>query len=159
VNPGAELILQTTGGPATQVGWAQLLTTGGVTGSAVFSQAGGGALQEAVALVENRTPSAFLLSFDNTANYATGVAVANLSGTSMTVPFVIRDDSGATLLSGSLVIAGLGHTSFVLSGNYPVTAARRGTMEFDAPPNGQISVIGFRFGPTGGISTIPALTQ
>ncbi len=53
-----------------------------------------------------------------------------------------------------------GHLSFVLSLQYPVTAGKRGTIEFDAPAGGQISAMGMRFtAPNNALTTIPALVN
>ena len=161
LNAGAELIVQTTGpsNQAIQVGWAQLLTTGSITGSSVFAQASAGSLQEGVSPLETRNPGAFVLSFDNAASYITGVALANIVAQPANIGFIIRDDNGAVLLSGTIALPQQGHTSFVLPTAYAVTAGRRGTLEFDTPANGQISVLGIRYNPVGGFSTIPALTK
>lgn len=161
LDPIAELVIQSTGSTsqATQVGWAQLLTNGSIGGFAVFSQAVGNSLQEAVAPMESRNPGAFLLSFDNSGNYVTGVALANPSARPASVGFIIRDDTGAVLLSSTIRLPAQGHTSFVLPSSYVSSAGRRGTLEFDTPANGQISVLGLRFNSTGAFSTIPALTK
>ena len=56
-----------------------------------------------------------------------------------------------------------GHTSFVLSDptlGFPVTADKRGTVEFDTPAGGRISVLGLRFTPpNNALTTIPALAN
>ena len=51
------------------------------------------------------------------------------------IPIVIRDDAGAVISSAgtTIALAGNGHTSFVLSTQYPMTANKRGTIEFDTP--------------------------
>jgi hypothetical protein len=161
VNAGAEVLIQSTGpaSQATQVGWAQLLTNGSIGGFAVFSAPVGRTLQEAVVPLENRDPGAFILSFDNTSGYVTGVALANVAASPASVGLVIRDDTGAVLLSSAIALSAQGHTSFVLPSSYVSSAGRRGTLEFDTPANGQISVLGLRFNPTGAFSTIPALTK
>ena len=60
-------------------------------------------------------------------------------------------------------LAANGHTSFVLSDmatGFPVTADRRGTVEFDTPAGGRISVLGIRFSPpNNALTTIPALAN
>jgi hypothetical protein len=161
ITAGAELVVASTGSvsQSTQVGWAQLLTTGSLNGFAVFTQATGSSLQEAVVPLENRTPGAFVLSFDNSTGYATGVALANVATQSASVGVVIRDDAGTVLLTTSIVLPAQGHVSFNLVTNYPVTALHRGTVEFDTPSNGQISVLGLRFNPTGAFSSIPAMAK
>jgi hypothetical protein len=43
---------------------------------------------------------------------------------------------------------------------FPITANKRGTIEFDTPANGQISVLGLRFTPpNNALTTIPAMAQ
>ena len=58
---------------------------------------------------------------------------------------------------------GNGHLSFVLSdpvNGFPVTAGIRGTIEFDTPAGGRISVLGLRFSPpNSALTTIPALAN
>jgi len=75
---------------------------------------------------------------------------------------VIRDDTGAQTATGSLALAANGHASFVLSLQFPATANGRGTIEFDTPAGGRISVLGIRTTPLGSsttITTIPALAN
>ncbi len=158
LNTDSELVVVTGGTQSTQVGWAQLLTNGSVNGFAVFSQALGSTLQDAVVPLENRNPVAFVLSFDNIGN-ATGVALANIATQSTSISLVIRDDTGTVLLTTSITLPAQGHTSFVLATSYPVTAQHRGTVEFDTPATGQINVLGLRFNPTGAFSSIPAATK
>jgi hypothetical protein len=60
-------------------------------------------------------------------------------------------------------VPGNGHTSFVVSDpalGFPVTANIRGTIEFDTPAGGRISVLGLRFSPpNSALTTIPALAN
>jgi hypothetical protein len=162
LNPGAVLIIQTTG-PATQAvqtGWAQLLYNGNVSGYAVFGQSTAGAsTQEAVVPLETRTPGSFVIPYDTTGGYATGVALANVGTAAANIPVLIRDDSGNLLQSTSVALAGQGHTSFDLVSRFGITAQRRGTLEFQTPAGGQISVLGLRFPPGPAFSTIPALAK
>ena len=161
VNPGAEQLVQTAGlaSQPTQSGWTQVLATGNLSGFAVFQFASGASVQEAVVPLESRNPTAFELSFDNTGGYATGIALANVSMQAASIPMVIRNDTGATLLSTTIQLAADGYTSFVLGSTYAVTAGVRGTVEFDTPSGGQISVLGIRANPTGAYTTVPAVTK
>jgi len=161
LNAGAVLIIQTTG-PSTQTvqtGWAQLLYNGNVSGYAVFGQTTSGSPQEAVVPLETRTPGAFVIPFDTTGGYATGVALANVSTAAANVTLLIRDDAGSLLQSTTIALAAQGHTSFDLVTRYGLTAQRRGTLEFQTPAGGQISVLGLRFPPGPAFSTIPALAK
>jgi hypothetical protein len=164
VAANASLIIDT-GGPQTPpvlVGSAHLAATGAVDGFAIFHQVV--TAQEAVVPMETRYANSYLLAFDNTAGVVLGVAVTNVSAQAAKIPVVIRDDSGAVLGPAGAVIslAGNGHTSFVLSTQYPGTANIRGTIEFDTPAGGQISVLGIRTTPLGAsntLTTIPALAN
>ena len=161
--PNASFIMQATGpaGPGIPYleGSAQLAATGNVDGFAIFhfdpNQ------QEAVVPMETRTASSYLLAFDNTNGVLTGVAIANVSSTSSSIPVIIRDDQGNLLSSTFLTLAANGHTSFVLSDptvGFPITAGVRGTLEFDSPGGAPISVLGIRY--TGGtITTIQSIAN
>ena len=75
------------------------------------------------------------------------------------ITVTIRDDNGIMLQSGTVPLTALGHTSFNLTDRFPVTAQRRGTVEFQTPAGGGISVLGLRFNPAGAFSTIPVLAK
>ena len=158
----ASLVI-TTAGPQTppvQVGSAQLASTGSVDGFAIFHLIPGA--QEAVVPMETRNASSYLLAYDNTGGVVLGIAVENVSSQPGTVGIVIRDDSGAQIGTDSLPVSANGHTSFVLSTQYPVTLGKRGTIQFTTPSGGQISVLGIRTTPLGTsntLTTIPALAN
>jgi hypothetical protein len=162
VNPGAEVVIQTTG-PANLLvteGWAQLLTNGRISGYTVFSDGGGSTVQDAVSPLENRNASGYVLPFDNTNGNVTGIAVANLTAQALSTTVNVSDDTGATVLSTTLALPAMGHTSFVMTAEYgSVVAQKRGTMTFTTPSAGQISVIGIKANSTGGLSDIPPLLQ
>jgi hypothetical protein len=157
----ASLIVMTAGPqtPPVLVGSAQLAATGAVDGFAIFHHIV--TQQEAVVPLETRNASSYLLAFDNTGGVVLGVAVENVSAQTANIPVVIRDDTGTVISSGaSIALGGNGHTSFVLSTQYPATANLRGTIEFDTPAGGQISVLGQRFTPpNNALTTIPALAN
>ncbi len=122
--------------------------------------------QEAVVPLETRDAKSYVLAFDNTGGVGLGVSVANVSPQAANIGVVIRDESGARIGTGSLALAGSGHSSFVLSAQYPVTANKHGIIEFDTPLGGRISVLGLRttplttpLGTTTTLTTIPALAD
>jgi hypothetical protein len=164
VAANASLVIDT-GGPQTPpvlVGSAHLAATGALDGFAIFHQVV--TAQEAVVPMETRYANSYLLAFDNTAGVVLAVAVSNVSAQAAKIPVVIRDDTGTVIGSTGAVIslAGNGHTSFVLPTQYPATANIRGTIEFDTPAGGQISVLGIRTTPLGTsntLTTIPALAN
>jgi hypothetical protein len=161
----ASLIIDTAGPqtPPVQIGSAQLFGTGAVDGFAIFHLIPGS--QEAVVPMETRSANSYLLAYDNTGGVVLGVAVQNVSAQAGSVAVVIRDDTGLQIGTGNIPMLANGHTSFVLSdpvSGFPITANKRGTIEFDTPAGGQISVLGIRTTPLGGsttLTTIPALAN
>jgi hypothetical protein len=158
----ASLIVNTAGPPVPPVlvGSAQLAATGQVDGFAIFHQIP--TQQEAVVPMETRTASSYVLAFDNTSGLVLGVAVENVSAAGAVIPVVIRDENGVVISApgDTISLGGNGHTAFVLSIQFPVTANKRGTIEFDTPAGGQISVLGLRFTPpNNALTTIPALAN
>ena len=128
----------------------QLASTGAVDGFAIFHQIV--SMQEAVVPMETRNAGSYLLAFDNTNGLVLGAAVENVSAQNAVIPVIIRDDTGALIspLGATISLGGSGHTAFVLSDlalGFPITADKRGTIEFDTPAGGQISVLGLRFTP------------
>jgi hypothetical protein len=154
---GASLWVQSTGQLSAeyQEGSAQLTTNGNVSGFVIFRYNTNG--QEAVVPLENRNASTYFIAYDNSGGTATGVAISSVSSVGITVPVTPRDDTGAILGIGSIVLAANGHTSFVLATQFPQTAGLRGTLEFDAPDGAQISLLGIRTPPALTFTTIPAI--
>ncbi len=161
----ASLIINTAGPqtPPVQIGSAQIAATGPVDGFAIFHHVV--TAQETVVPLETRNASSYTLAFDNTSGIVMGVAVANVSAQNAVIPVVIRDDAGTVIGApgASISLGGNGHLAFVLSdaaAGFPVTAAKRGTIEFYTPAGGQISVLGIRFTPpNNALTTIPALAN
>ncbi len=85
--------------------------------------------------------------------------IAGGAGQALTIPVVIRDDSGAQIAAGSLPLAANGHSAFVLATQFPATAGLRGTVEFDTPAGSQIGVLGIRTPLTHTFTTLPALVK
>jgi hypothetical protein len=158
----ASLIVDTAGAqtPPVLVGSAQLEATAAVDGFTIFHQIV--TAQEAVVPLETRSANSYLLAYDNTGGVLLGAAVENVSAQNAIIGVVIRDDTGAVISTPGTTISlgGNGHTSFVLSTQYPITTNKRGTIEFDTPAGGQISVLGLRFTPpNNALTTIPALAN
>jgi hypothetical protein len=163
----ATLLLDSTG-PVSQpaiTGSTQLLTNGNIDGFSIFTDTSTG--QAAVAPLEKRNAGSYLLPFDNTGNVWTGVAVANLASAAANVNVVIRNDSGAQIRSGSIRLPAAGRNSFTLTDptdGFPETAGIRGTVEFETPPKGRISVLGVRGnampnGPGFALTSQPTLAE
>ena len=129
---GATLVIDTaSAGPLSQTGWVQVLSTGEVAGYDNFRLATGTGYREVFLPMQSANASALVLPFDHTAEYGTGIAVANSSMTSGSVRITLRDDLGNLILSTTTQVPMQGHTSFDLAGQYPVTAGLRGTIELE----------------------------
>ncbi len=161
LNPGAVLIIKTANAssPTSIYGWVQLTSDGNAQASCVFAWTTAGGAQEAVVLSEDRQTTAFILPFDNTGGMRTGIAVANISTQSVTIPVVLRDGAGTQLGTGSISLLPHGHKQLMLDDEYPVTQGRVGTAEFGVPSGAQISVLGIRATPTGAITSVPVLAR
>jgi hypothetical protein len=163
IDPNATLVMDSTG-PANAsalIGWGQLFSSGNLGGFSIFTNQALG--WNAVVPLETRNAGSYILPFDNTGALTTGVAIANVAAQAATVPVTIRDDAGALIATASVALAARGQTSFMLNQQYPGTAAKRGTIEFDTPGAGssgagQISVLGLRAnGPA--LTTLPVLAN
>lgn len=156
----ATIVVATNAGStaALATGSAQLTSSGGSAGGfAVFHFSP--SAQEAVVPIQTQNAAAYVLAFDDTNGLATGLALANVSNQAVKVPMIVRDDTGAQLGTATIGLAAHGHTSFVLPTTYSFAQKTRGTVEFDTPSNGQISVLGIRGAPTGTFTTIPVLVK
>jgi PPE-repeat protein len=145
IPPGSSHVWQTTGtGPFSQ-GYAEVFTSSPVSGFAIFRQRVPGRFdQEAAVPVNAGSPSRFLLPFDN-AGLTTTMAIANASDTAAsTVNVVIRGSQQEILFGGNLTLPTRGQDAFSITDRFPVTAGRRGIIEFTVL-SGEISAIGLRF--------------
>ncbi len=155
---GASLWIEGTGPSMSALtGSAQLATTANISAYAIFRYIPNG--QEAVVPLETRNAGAYLIPFDNTNGIATGIAISATSPQAVTVPVIVRDGTGAQIGAGSIPLAANGHLSQLLTTQFPETANIRGTVEFDAPAETTISVLGIRSPPALTFTTLPALAK
>jgi hypothetical protein len=155
---GATLVIVSSGAPQLLTGSAQLSTAGNISGFVIFRHNN----QEAVVPLESRNANAYMVAFDNTNGTATGIALNAVSAQQVSVPVVVRDDTGAQIATDTITLAANGHYAFTLvTDKYPATANIRGTIEFDKPANAQIGALGIRI-PAGAAhtyTTLPALAK
>ena len=155
---GGELVIESQGpDSALTLGSAQLFTDGNIGGFIIFRYNPTG--QEAAVPLQFQNAASYTLAFDNTGGLGTGVALANIASQAGNVQAIVRDDKGATLATDSIQLAGSGHLSFALADRYAATAQHRGTIEFQTPANGQISVLAIRAATSGAYTTIPAVAK
>ncbi|HEV2202321.1 MAG TPA: BACON domain-containing carbohydrate-binding protein [Bryobacteraceae bacterium] len=160
--PGALLIVElvSAGAQSAVEGWGQVLSNTAIGGSATFRFTAGSLDHMALVPLETRNAAAYLVPFDNTGGFVAGIALANGAIQAGSVGVIVRDDAGAVLLTTTRPLTGFGHSAFVLPTAYAVTAGKRGTVEFDIPFGGAISVLGIQYNnASGGFSTIPALAK
>ena len=143
------------------VGSAELQASTGITGSATFShQLETGTSAEASVLLETRQPASFVQPFDNTQGFATGVAVANMSGSApANIQVIARDNLGRLLFTDAIALAPHGHGAFSLVERYLDLDGQRGTLEFLNQNGSAIAVLGLRFNGNGAFTSVPAATR
>ena len=162
LSPNAQVVMESTGSDnvAPLVGSGQLLSNGDVSGFGIFSNPK--QHWNAVVPLETRNAGKYILAFDNTTPLTTGVAVASLAAQAQNVTAIVKDDKGLQIGGNAAIsLSAQGHTSFMLNNppaGFPSTAGKRGTIEFDTPPGGQLSVLGLRAnGPA--LTTLPVLAN
>jgi len=138
----------------TSEGWALLVTSGTIGGSALFRISVAPWIgSEAMVPLDTGSSYRFSLIFDNTGNVANGFAMANPLATAVTISLVFKDETGTPFLTdNTITLPPLGHQSFVFTTQYPSTVGQRGTVEISTSGT-QMNVLGLRFG-TSAISTI-----
>ena len=162
LSPNAQVVMESTGPDSVPplVGSGQLQSNGNVSGFGIFSNPKQS--WNAVVPLETRNASRYVLAFDNSAPLTTGVAVASLAAQAQNVTAIVKDDKGVQIGSNATIsLSAMGHTSFMLNNpppGFPATAGKRGTIEFDTTPGGQLSVLGLRAnGPA--LTTLPVLAN
>lgn len=131
-----------------QQGWALLsqTTDDSIGGMAIFRQrVFGRPDQEATVPIVSQFDSHFVLLFDNTAGFTTGLAVANPTLNSVSIPVTIRDQSGNVIDNQFIRLGSYSHTAFNLPDLWFSTAGRRGAIEFQTSGFG-VAALGLRAG-------------
>jgi hypothetical protein len=161
VEAGATLLIESEApaAAATLVGWAEVISSGPVSGYAIFRQRGqDGREAEGTAPVESNRTSSLILPFDNTTGFVTGAALVNLSTEAVILNATIRDDTGAQSGLQAVALPALGHTSFALPDRFSITGSRRGTIEFRNTAGGAITGLGLRFSASS-FTSIPVIVR
>ena len=142
LNPNTTILISAGDPSLSQViGWAEVLSSVPVGGFAIFRSAIGTPSEGTVPL-QTQTPSAFILPYDNTGGFVMGVALANLSASSVIITATMWDDNGTLLGSQGINVAGSGHTSFVLPTQLPLTSGKRGIVRFQSSGAGGLTAHG-----------------
>jgi len=138
-------------------GWARVLSSGPVGGFAIFrTSSSNSPVSEGTVPLQSQAVSAITIPYDNTGGFATGVALTNLSTSSAVLTATSWDLSGNQLGTQSIPVAASGHTSFVVSTQFPETAGVGGVLVFQSSGVG-IAGLGLRFSPFGTFTSVPTL--
>jgi hypothetical protein len=131
---------------------------GQIGGLAILRYRGSSAPQsEATIPVESCVDHNFLLSFDNTNGFSTGVAIVNpISTGENTIQISLRNQDGKFLDNGKMILGPRNQVSFDLGKTYPATADQRGTMVVTGLSC--LAGIGFRFSPDATFTTLHAVS-
>ncbi|MEP7353762.1 MAG: putative Ig domain-containing protein [Acidobacteriota bacterium] len=158
LNPNVTLYIAVGDQLATTVaGWADVTSTGAVSGFAIFRWTpASGPPSEGTVPLQTQFTSAILQPYDNTNGSVTGIALANASGSSATVTATFWDENGGQLGSSAFSLAANGHTTIILPDQFPVTRGTRGIIRFQSSGSG-ISGIGLRFNPLGSFTSLPVI--
>lgn len=151
--------LSSPGSTVSTTGWVQVSSGGPIKGYAAFhSSLPGGPQSAATVPLESAFSSSFLLPYDGSGGLQTGIALANLLGTQpCTITVTILNEIGDQIGTGSIVLPAGGHTSFLLADKFPATITNRGIIQFSEISSTNITGLGLRVYPTGGLTSIPKL--
>jgi hypothetical protein len=159
LNPNATVLIGTGPLPNTIVGWADVLSSGPVSGYAIMRSApANDKPSEATVPLQTAFPTSVLLPYDNTAGYVMGLALSNLAVGPATVNATIWDESGSQLGTQPIAISGNGHLAFALPDKLPLTTGRRGMVQLQSTSGG-IAGLGLRFSPAGPFTDVPVVLQ
>ena len=143
---------------STKVGWAEVLSPGSLCGFAIFRNTPqAGQTSEGTVPLETQFPSTMILPYDNTGGFVMGVALANMSGSSVTVTATIWDENGNRRGTSTFPMAGNGHTSFVLPTELPMTGGTMGIVHFESSETGGLAGLGLRFSPQDTFTSLPTI--
>jgi len=167
LGPGQTRLYATGTSPNQQAVWALLIpstpSTARLSGLAVFRHTipSGTSTSSSEAVVDfvGINSSKYVMIFDDAAGFVTAAALTNPDPlTSMTIGVDIRDEQGVLLESKTITLPPLGHKAFVVTERYPVTIGRRGSIHFNAGPQG-LAGLGLRFSPFGGFTSFRLMTS
>lgn len=157
VDPYSVLVLETLQEEGIETpGWAEVRCSGPLMGYATFDY---WASSGVTTCLLYDFPATFLLLYDHTEGRKVGVALANADHTSSaSVAARIWDDSWTPLGAEEIPLPASGHASFLLADRFPVTADKRGTIEFRGASGERISGLAFHFDSDGHFYAIPVMS-
>ena len=159
INPNGTLLLSTGDGiPSTAVGWANVLSTGSISGFAIFRFIVPSGVSEGTVPLQSTqvSYSKITVPYDNTANFQTGVALANLASSPVTVTATTWDQSGSQIDMQSFTLLANGHIAFNVATQWTATDNKQGIIVFQSNGGG-LTGLGLRFSPFGTFTSVPSI--
>ena len=140
------------------VGSAEVLSTGPISGYAIFRSTGSdGKISEGTVPLQTNLPASMIVPFDNLSGNTMGIAIENLGNAIAPLVATAWDESGNPLGSETTIqFAASGHSAFQLPAQLPATAGKRGYVKFQNPL-GTLSGLGLRFIPYGTFTSVPSI--
>jgi hypothetical protein len=158
---GSLLIESTSASNNTLSGWANILSSSPLTGYGVFhyGHPSGSQSEGTIPFEVNHQPT-FILPYENTDQFVTGVALTNLLANQKTDAIAtVWDEDGNEIAVQTVSLPANGHNSFVLTDKFPATTGTRGMIEFRSSNGAPISGLGLRVSPAGGFTSVPKLSR
>jgi len=160
IGPYATVLIDSGSQDKTAVsGWAEVLSSAPIQGYGVFHYTSLKGIQsEGTMPLDTTFESSFLLPYDNVDGFQTGLALANLNASAPAmIAATIWDEYGSQLAVQTINLPVGGHTSSMLSDLLPATTVNRGAIQFRSISGGNITGLGLRVDPLGGITWVPKL--
>jgi hypothetical protein len=153
VGPNNSVVIESGGaaGPVT-VGWADVLSTGALSGSLAFALSAPLNSQGTVPL-DTKLSTSLSMPFDNTNGYQTGFAMANQSSAAQTITVTLLDQKGVQLSSMPMTLLAYGHASFFVSSLSPKAVNQLGVIQLQGTDG--VTAIGVRMSLQGSFTPIP----
>jgi hypothetical protein len=147
----------------TTSGWAYIQkedAMDAVSGFCVFRQRVPGRPDfEAVVPIVSEFDTRAVLIYDNTNSFVTAAAFANPNLSSANITFTVRSEDGTVLERRTMTLTPYSHTAGTISGTFPSTVGRRGSIELVTSGTFGIGVVGLRFNPSGAFTSFHLLSN
>jgi len=139
--------------------WVECLGSPLIAGYGVFRYApADGTQSEATVPLETNFKPSFLLPYENTNGFSTGIGLANLSqDIPVTITATLYDENGVQIAQQPLAVPKGGHVSFSLTDQFPEAASHRGFVLFQGADAGLITGLGVRVSPLASFTSAPRL--
>ena len=137
-------------------GWAEIVSSGPIAGTVAFAQTGSGADVEASMQIQPAPGENFMLPFDNTDGYTTGMAFLDADQSNWTGLVIVRDENGQKLDIEYFEMGGNVYQTFPLTDQFPSTNGIRGTIEFLGV---SVSALEYRVNPFGAFTLLTPIPK